>query len=580
VLYAHPSYEITAQATNDPMWNNLWGLRNDGDVYFCDRCQDDQVNGVAGIDIRMEEAWQIQPNANGVVVAVVDSGIDLNHDDLAGVIWTNPGETTGNDFDDDGNGYIDDVNGWSFAHGQPQPPVAENHGTHCSGTIAATSDNDTGLVGVARGALIMPLQFMTIGADGRTTGTGYHAMQAIEYAVSNGAKISNHSWGSSAPSEALREVIASAGVNGHLFIFAAGNEGGPVGYPAGYDLDCIVSVAAIRPDGELAGFSNRGGGVDLAAPGWGIVSSVAGGYDTYAGTSMAAPHVAGVAALLLAYSGHTATAAQIKHALLSSVRPLDSLAYHVETGGLLDAAAALASLQTDDGGNPGGVYGIMQHTGAAPSNMSVMFTPQGDGWSVCREAVSELPAGNAGTEMQLGDDDSAWQDLRWPFSFAGQSYTHLQLHSNGSVTFAEAPPSWEATLENFQKAPRIAPMMADLNPEAGGRISVLHLADRTAFTWFEVPTYTSNEPNTMQIELFEDGRIRMSWLDIPAAAAELNIIGLGAEGIAQANVDLGQSEACQDDTVPGEPCMGDLDGSGRVDIVDLLNLLESWGQCD
>jgi hypothetical protein len=84
----------------------------------------------------------------------------------------------------------------------------------------------------------------------------------------------------------------------------------------------------------------------------------------------------------------------------------------------------------------------------------------------------------------------------------------------------------------------------------------------------------------MQIELFEDGRIRMSWLDIPAAAAELNIIGLGAEGNAQANVDLGQSEACQDDTVPGEPCMGDLDGSGRVDIVDLLNLLESWGQCD
>ena len=182
VLYAHPVYTLNADATNDPLWNNLWGLRNDGDTYTCDGCSDQPVNGVAGIDIRMEEAWQIQPNADGVIVAVVDSGVDLEHEDLAEVMWTNTDETPGNGNDDDGNGYADDVNGWSFAHNQPRPPVAENHGTHCSGTIAAKADNDIGLVGVARGASIMPLQFMILEADGQARGSTSDAMAAIDEA--------------------------------------------------------------------------------------------------------------------------------------------------------------------------------------------------------------------------------------------------------------------------------------------------------------------------------------------------------------------------------------------------------------
>ncbi len=580
VLYAHPVYTLNADATNDPLWNNLWGLRNDGDTYTCDGCSDQPVNGVAGIDIRMEEAWQIQPNADGVIVAVVDSGVDLEHEDLAEVMWTNTDETPGNGNDDDGNGYADDVNGWSFAHNQPRPPVAENHGTHCSGTIAAKADNDIGLVGVARGASIMPLQFMILEADGQARGSTSDAMAAIEYAVANGARISNHSWGGTAPSEALREVIASAGNQGHLFICAAGNSGGPVGYPAGFDLDCIVSVAAVRPDGELASFSNRGGGVDLAAPGWGIKSCVAGGYGHSNGTSMASPHVAGVAALLLANSGGTATAAQIKHALLTSVRPLDSLANHVETGGMLDAAAALAALNGGGGGTPPDAYGIVQHVGADPINLSITFTPDGQEWTMCRDEVAALPAGDGGGNLELGDDDTKWQGLRWPFSFAGESYTQVQVHSNGSVTFAEAPPSWQATPESFALAPRIAPMMADLNPGGGGRVTVLHLDDRTAFTWFEVPAYGSNDTNTMQVELFEDGRIRMTWMDIPTAAAQQNIIGVGAAGVTQSNVNMTLSDLCQDVTPPSGPCTGDLDQSGRVDVVDLIQLLEAWGQCD
>jgi hypothetical protein len=584
VLYAHPAYTLNAQATNDPMWNNLWGLRNDGDVYTCNGCTDQPVNGVAGIDIRMEEAWQIQPNADGVIVAVVDSGVDLEHEDLAEVLWTNTGETPGNGYDDDGNGYADDVNGWSFAQDQPRPPVAENHGTHCSGTIAAKADNDIGLVGVARGASLMPLQFMMLGADGQASGSTSSAMAAIEYAVANGARISNHSWGGPAPSEALRELIASAGNQGHLFICAAGNDGGPVGYPAGFDLDCIVSVAAIRPDGELASFSNRGEGVDIAAPGWGIESCVAGGYAQMSGTSMASPYVAGVAALLLAHSDGNATAAQIKQALLVSARPLESLANDVETGGMLDAAAALAALNGgggDGGGDtPADAYGIVQHVGADPINLSITFTPDGQDWAMCRDEVAALPAGDGGGNLELGDDDSTWQGLRWSFPFAGESYTQVQVHSNGSVTFANAPASWQATPESFALAPRIAPMMADLNPGGGGRVTVLHLADRTAFTWFEVPSYGSNDTNTMQVELFEDGRFRMTWMDIPAAAAQQNIIGVGAAGVAQSNVNMNMGDLCQDVTPPNGPCTGDLDESGRVDVIDLIQLLETWGQCD
>ncbi|MDG1838409.1 MAG: S8 family peptidase [Phycisphaerales bacterium] len=582
VLYAHPAYTLNSQATNDPLWHNLWGLRNDGDVYTCNGCNDQPVHGVTGIDIRMEEAWQIQPNADGVIVAVVDSGVDLEHEDLAEVIWTNTNETPGNNYDDDGNGYADDVNGWSFSYDQPRPLMAEDHGTHCSGTIAAKADNDIGLVGVARGASIMPLQFMMLGADGQTSGSTTSAMAAIEYAVANGARISNHSWGGPAPSEALREVIANAGNQGHLFICAAGNEGGPVGYPAGFDLDCIVSVAAIRPDGELASFSNRGEGVDLAAPGWGIKSCVAGGYAHQSGTSMASPHVAGVAALLLAHSGGTATAAQIKQALLSSTHPLDSLTNNVETGGMLDAAAALTALDGGGGGDetPSDTYGILQHVGADPINLSITLTPDGQGWAMCRDEVTALPSGNGGGNLELGDDDTTWQGLRWPFPFAGESYTQVQVHSNGSVTFTEAIASWEATPESFALAPRIAPMMADLNPSIGGRVTVLHLDDRTAFTWFEVPSYGSNDTNTMQVELFEDGRIRMTWMDIPVASAQQNIIGVGAAGVAQSSVNMNMFDSCQDVTPPSGPCTGDLDENRRVDVVDLIQLLEAWGQCD
>ncbi|MCH2140186.1 MAG: S8 family serine peptidase [Phycisphaerales bacterium] len=575
VIYAQPSYTFTATATNDPQWSALWGLRNEGLDYPNPTGQVTSVDAVPGVDIRAEQAWQLQPHANGITVAVIDSSVDIHHEDLSAAIWNNQNEVPGNGIDDDGNGYVDDTHGWNFPDNAPTGP-AENHGTHCSGTIAAVANNDLGISGVAPGASIMPLRFLIEGVGGDTA----HAIQAIDYAVANGARISNNSWGGGAPSTALYETMAAAGAAGHLFVIATGNEGGAVSYPAAFDLDCIISVAAIRPDGQLAMFSNYGQGADLAAPGWGIVSCVANGYDTYQGTSMAAPHVAGVAALLLARSGGTATVAQLRQALLGSVRPMNSLNGLVETGGMLDAEAALHAID-NGGGDPNGNYGLIEHTAAAPSNMSATFDPTHGNWSICRdEGLTELPGGQGGTNLQLGDDDAAWVDFPAGFPFAGSQYDRVHVHSNGSVTLTESTAQdFAGTNEQFIVAPRIAPLFTDLDPSSGGSVNAQALADRLVVSWIDVPAFQQTEGNTMQAELFSDGRIRMSWLNVPAAAQQ-HIVGFGASSLNSQQTNLFQADLCDEIDTPQDVCTEDIDQSGRVDVHDLIRLLEAWGHCE
>jgi thermitase len=290
-------------------------------------------------------------------VAVIDTGVDTNHPDLENNLWTNPGETAANGIDDDGNKLVDDVNGWDFANNDATVYDAadgDKHGTHVAGTIAGEGNNDLGVVGVNWKARIMPLK--VLGPNGGYTSD---AVEALNYAVAKGAKISNNSWGGGGFSQTLKDAIAKADASGHLFVAAAGNGGSDgVGddndavphYPSSYDNPNVVSVAATDSNDSSAGFSNHGAAsVDLSAPGVSILSTLPGEtYGGYSGTSMATPHVAGVAALLKA-KNPTADDATIKDQILKSVDAKSNLSGKTVTGGRLNAAGALGVKSTEIG---------------------------------------------------------------------------------------------------------------------------------------------------------------------------------------------------------------------------------------
>lgn len=295
IRYAQPNYLYGITDTpNDPKYldGSLWGLHNTG-----------QYGGVEDVDIDAPEAWDMITGAPSVVVAVIDSGINYTHEDLVQSIWTNSGEIPNNQIDDDGNGYVDDIYGANVITGTGDPRDDNSHGTHCAGTIAASGNNQIGVVGVAWNAQIMSVKFL----DSRGRGLDANAAKAIDYAVNEGARVISASWGGEGRSPLLQESIARAEAKGVLFVAAAGNSGLNIdiypSYPAAYDNSNIVTVASIQRDGRLSGFSNFGvKGVDIAAPGSYILSTVSNSNSAYAsksGTSMATPHVSGALALVL-----------------------------------------------------------------------------------------------------------------------------------------------------------------------------------------------------------------------------------------------------------------------------------------
>lgn len=340
---------ITPFVPNDQVFGELYGMNNTGQA----------VNagppGTLDADIDMPEAWSVTTGSPEVVVAVIDSGVDINHPDLAGNIWTNPDEIPGNGEDDDNNGYIDDVNGWDFNHRDNtvfDSSGEDSHGTHVAGTIAAEGNNGLGVAGVSWRTRIMPLKFLA-GNSGRAS----DAISAIGYAVAEGAKISNNSWEcvkcitDSVFSESLRLAIEEANFADHLFVAAAGNSGqdndSSPRYPSGYDLPNVISVAATdNKDGlwsdPAAGSSNYGAtSVDLAAPGSQVLSTIPNrGYGFLSGTSMATPHVSGVAALLKSrFPGLTHL--EIKDRIMGGTEAKAALAGKMVTGGRLNSARAL-----------------------------------------------------------------------------------------------------------------------------------------------------------------------------------------------------------------------------------------------
>jgi subtilisin family serine protease len=353
VAFAEPNYlryPTALPLPTDARFGDLWGLNNTGQSHPVADIDGDETatprSGTAEADIDAPEAWDVQ-TGDETVVAVIDSGLDLNHPDLSNQVWTNLADPPGNG-DEDLNGYVDDVNGWDFVNDDDDPTDDYDHGTHVAGTIAAELDNSTGIVGVCPGCKIMVLKALDIGGAISIS----NEIAALAYAKAKGAKIANMSFGGPSWSMAEREAIRTSGL---LAVVAAGNESldndmalssdldgdgfwdiASPSYPAAYTLPNILSVGASNHNDEnaystechltfavpkpLCAFTNWGhDSVDVSAPGADITSTVPGGtWETWDGTSMAAPHAAGIAALVLA-ENPLFSVAQLKDAVMSSV---------------------------------------------------------------------------------------------------------------------------------------------------------------------------------------------------------------------------------------------------------------------
>jgi subtilisin family serine protease len=315
---------VTARAAQaaapDPRAGEQWPLQGDEPM---------------GID----SAWR-QTTGADVTVAIVDSGIDLGHPDLAPNLWTNPGEIPGNGVDDDGNGYVDDVHGYDFVDRDGTPQDANGHGTHVAGIVGARGANGIGIAGVAWRARLMAVRVL----DGQARGTTTAVAEGLRYAVDNGARVVNLSLAGPTSTPDLAVAVRYAQDRGVLVVVAAGNDGADLAvaptFPAAYAEDNVLGVAATTRDGELARVSDYGPGADVAAPGEEILSTaLGGGYEWRTGTSMAAPQVAGTL-VLLASARPDLDAGGLRSALLAGAR---RTGLPVEDGAL-DAAAALRSV--------------------------------------------------------------------------------------------------------------------------------------------------------------------------------------------------------------------------------------------
>ncbi|EDX82730.1 Bacterial pre-peptidase C-terminal domain family [Synechococcus sp. PCC 7335] len=278
--------------------------------------------------INAPEVWARSYTGRGVTVAVIDSGVDINHADLRNNIWQNTDEILGDGIDNDGNGYIDDRYGWNFGRGQNNNNVlpgttvsAQGHGTHVAGTIAA-GNNGFGMTGVAHGADVMAIRLGNVNSTGQFTNGGDLA-SAIRYAVDNGADVINMSIGGGDPDGRVQQALEYAASRNVITVSAAGNNTQPIpGTPARYATDYGISVGAVGRTGRISGFSNRAGSdrrmQHVMAPGEAIYSTMPNnGYDYMPGTSMAAPHIAGVVALMLSANPNL-THAQVRQILTST----------------------------------------------------------------------------------------------------------------------------------------------------------------------------------------------------------------------------------------------------------------------
>ena len=354
VEYAEPNFIYKAigvrenSLTADPQFSSLWGLHNTGNNEPAGGRGNSSSSGVAGADINAINAWKLTKGSRDIKIAVIDTGVDYNHQDLRANMWTNTAEANGKPgVDDDGNGYIDDIHGYDFANNDGDPMDGNGHGTHCAGTIAAEHDNNIQVAGVMAEASIVAIKFLTDQGSGSTA----DAIKAIDYATKVGVDIMSNSWGGGGFSQALKDAIVRAEKAGIVFTAAAGNSAqnndSTPHYPSNYDVSNIISVAAHNYNDGLASFSCYGQKtVHVAAPGRNILSTVPGNKtDVFSGTSMATPHVTGVVGLYLAYHGKT-DPEQVKNELMASSVYGAAYGRKIIGGGRVDAYNFLSGIKT------------------------------------------------------------------------------------------------------------------------------------------------------------------------------------------------------------------------------------------
>ncbi len=344
VEYAEKNYEIELDHSGggkhlhpeDPRFAEQWALENDG-----------QNGGTQGADISAMRAWAITTGSDKVVVAVIDSGVDYTHTDLASNIWVRLANVSA--YEDHQLGTIQDFHGYNALENNADPMDENGHGTHCAGIVGAEGGNNIGVTGVNWTVQIMPLKFMNAGGFGNTK----DAIECINYVIDRrkagvNVRVISASWGSTQKSRALEDVIRKANEAGILFVAASGNASTNTDrsphYPSSYNLPNVVSVAALDRNDQLASFSNYGPkSVHIAAPGKDILSTWLGDeYESHSGTSMATPVVAGVAALLLSKEPKLSVD-ELRQKLFESVDKLDSLKGKVVTGGRINAAKAVGT---------------------------------------------------------------------------------------------------------------------------------------------------------------------------------------------------------------------------------------------
>jgi subtilisin family serine protease len=420
VEYAEPNYLLRAdRLPDDPRLTEQYALHNTG-----------QTGGTPGADVDALRAWNIStgraPGAplgggpgtigdggGGVVIAVIDSGVDWHHPDLRDNIFVNRDEIADNGLDDDGNGFVDDVSGWDFANGDNDPFDDVYHGTHVAGIAAAAGDNGRGVAGVAWRARLLPVKFLA--ADGN--GFSADAIRSIDYAALMGARVLNNSWGGGAFSNAMFDTIAAVGTDGVLFVAAAGNDGELIDaqphYPASYPLPNVLAVAATDDHDNIASFSSYGGRtVLLGAPGVGILSTLpGGGYGLLNGTSMAAPMVSGAAALLWAVEP-ALTIPQVQARLAGSAKPVPALAGKTITGARLDLFRLLARPDAI----PPAAVGALHVVEAGSGHVRLGFTASGDDGLEGRASTYDVRAATPALDPAHLDDATAFPNHAVPLA--------------------------------------------------------------------------------------------------------------------------------------------------------------------